>query len=101
GRRGFFMNDILSCRALLRGTAGLSVLGISPILLSLNAAAAETVDLTLPWIPEGEVAFMYAARKEGFWAKRGLQGKNHARIWLRRSPANVGIKRYEGRRACP
>src|SRR5262249_31126626 len=29
------------------------------------------------------------------------RGKNHARIRLRRSRENVGLKRYEGRRALP
>ena len=89
------MNDILSRRALLRGTAGLSVLGISPILLSLNAAAAETVDLTLPWIREGEVAFMYAARKEGFRAKRGLEVRITRGFGSGEAAKNVGLKRYE------
>jgi hypothetical protein len=62
------MRTSLSRRALLGGTAGLTALGrLSPILLSFDAAAAETINLTLPWIPEGEVAFMYAARKQSFW----------------------------------
>jgi hypothetical protein len=61
------MRTSVSRRALLRGTAGLTALsGLSPILLSFDAAAAETINLTLPWIPEGEVAFMYAARKQGW-----------------------------------
>jgi NitT/TauT family transport system substrate-binding protein len=67
------MRTSVSRRAWLGGTAGLTALGgLSPILLSFDAAAAETINLTLPWIPEGEVAFMYAARKQGFWSKRGL-----------------------------
>lgn len=37
-----------------------------------RAYGAEDIRLTLPWIPEGEVAFMYVAQKRGFWANRGL-----------------------------
>ena len=48
-------------------------MGALPVFVSVDATAADTINLTLPWIPEGEVAFMYAARKQGFWAKRGLE----------------------------
>src|SRR5262245_43369975 len=90
------MRTSVSRRALLRGTAGLTALGgLSPILLSFDAAAAETINLTLPWIPEGEVAFMYAARKQGFWAKRGLDVSITRGFGSGEAAKNVGLKRYE------
>ncbi len=90
------MTTMLSRRALLRGTAGLATVGaISPIVLSIDAAAADTVNLTLPWIPEGEVAFMYAARKQGFWSKRGLDVKITRGFGSGEAAKNVGLKRYE------
>ena len=56
--------------------------------------AAEAINLTLPWIPEGEVAFMYAASKQGFWAKRGLdvtitRGFGSGRSGKERRPRNA------------
>jgi len=45
-------------------------------------------------IPEGEVAFMYAARRQGFWAQRGLDVRSPA-VRVGRSCKNVGLKRYE------
>jgi len=62
----------LSRRALLLGATG-SAMGVLPAFFSVDAIAADKINLTLPWIPEGEVAFMYAARKQGFWSKRGLE----------------------------
>ena len=54
--------------------AGAGVL--SPVLVTFGdprtARGAESIALTLPWIPEGEVAFMYVAQAKGFWKKRGL-----------------------------
>ena len=50
---------------------------LSPVLVTFGdpspADGAETIALTLPWIPEGEVAFMYVAQAKGFWKKRGLE----------------------------
>jgi NitT/TauT family transport system substrate-binding protein len=90
------MRTSVSRRALLRGTAGLTALGgLSPILLSFGAAAAETINLTLPWIPEGEVAFMYAARRQGFWSKRGLHVTITRGFGSGEAAKNVGLKRYE------
>jgi ABC-type nitrate/sulfonate/bicarbonate transport system substrate-binding protein len=63
----------ISRRSLLRGSVGaLAAAGGQSVCITFDAKAAESIRLTLPWIPEGEVAFMYAAQKEGFWAKRGL-----------------------------
>jgi ABC-type nitrate/sulfonate/bicarbonate transport system substrate-binding protein len=55
----------ISRRSVLQGAVGLAA--VQPILVSFDARAADAIKLTLPWIPEGEVAFMYAAKKRGFW----------------------------------
>ena len=68
---------------------------MSSIVLSIDAAAADTINLTLPWIPEGEVAFMYAASKQGFWSKRGLDVKITRGFGSGEAAKNVGLKRYE------
>ena len=44
--------------------------------------AADQIKLTLPWIPEGEVAFMYGTRAFGGNA-----------AWTYRSPADTGPER--------
>jgi NitT/TauT family transport system substrate-binding protein len=37
-----------------------------------RASAATPVKLTLPWLPLGTYSFTFAAKKLGFWEKRGL-----------------------------
>jgi hypothetical protein len=44
----------LSRRAVLQGAAG-SAIGALPAFVSVDAKAADKINLTLPWIPEGEV----------------------------------------------
>ena len=83
-----------SRRALLQGAAG-SALGVLPAFFSVDAVAADKINLTLPWIPEGEVAFMYAARKQGFWSKRGLEVSITRGFGSGEAAKNVGLKRYE------
>ncbi len=59
----------ISRRRLLQGLAGAAGIGLArPIFVDFpgetrKAYAAEDIRLTLPWIPEGEVAFMYVARE--------------------------------------
>jgi NitT/TauT family transport system substrate-binding protein len=90
------MTPTISRRTLLHRTAGLAAVGaMSPIILSIDAAAADTINLTLPWIPEGEVAFMYSANKQGFWSKRGLDVKITRGFGSGEAAKNVGLKRYE------
>ena len=84
----------LSRRALLLGAAG-SAMGVLPAFFSVDAIAADKINLTLPWIPEGEVAFMYAARKQGFWSKRGLEVSITRGFGSGEAAKNVGLKRYE------
>ena len=60
-----------------------------------GCVAADKINLTLPWIPEGEVAFMYAARKQGFWSKRGLEVSITRGFGSGEAAKNVGLKRYE------
>ena len=68
----------ISRRHFLTGTAGAAGVALmTPVFVEFpaetrRAYGAEDVRLTLPWIPEGEVAFMYVAQKKGFWGKRGL-----------------------------
>jgi NitT/TauT family transport system substrate-binding protein len=70
------MERRMSRRQVLAGAAGAAGLGLlHPVLVTFGdraAHGAESVKLTLPWIPEGEVAFMYVAQRKGFWQKRGL-----------------------------
>jgi NitT/TauT family transport system substrate-binding protein len=90
------MAPLIPRRALLRSAGSLAAFGaLSPIVLSIDAAAADTINLTLPWIPEGEVAFMYAAAKQGFWSKRGLDVKITRGFGSGEAAKNVGLKRYE------
>ena len=87
----------LSRRSLLQNmaTATASAIAVVPVFISTHSRAADTINLTLPWIPEGEVAFMYAARKEGFWAKRGLDVTITRGFGSGEAAKNVGLKRYE------
>src|SRR5205823_9118375 len=85
----------LSRRHLLRGMASASAMGALPVFVSTHSSAADAVNLTLPWIPEGEVAFMYAARNQGFWAQRGLEVTITRGFGSGEAAKNVGLKRYE------
>jgi NitT/TauT family transport system substrate-binding protein len=87
--------DGFSRRALLQGVAGAASVATLPVFISTESMAADTINLTLPWIPEGEVAFMYAAKKEGFWAKRGLDVTITRGFGSGEAAKNVGLKRYE------
>ena len=86
--------NCLSRRSLLRGASGAAALALQPIMVSFDARAAESIQLTLPWIPEGEVAFMYAARAEGFWSKRGLDVTITRGFGSGEAAKNVGLGRY-------
>ena len=83
-------------RSLLRGGIGALAAGaLQPIVVTFNANAAESIKLTLPWIPEGEVAFMYAAQKRGFWAKRDLDVTITRGFGSGEASKNVGLGRYD------
>lgn len=84
-----------SRRAMLQGMAATGAATFVPIIRSPGARSAEAINLTLPWIPEGEVAFMYSARKQGFWAKRGLDVSITRGFGSAEAAKNVGLKRYE------
>jgi NitT/TauT family transport system substrate-binding protein len=84
-----------SRRATLKGMAATGAATFVPIILTPDARSAETINLTLPWIPEGEVAFMYSARRQGFWAKRGLDVSITRGFGSAEAAKNVGLKRYE------
>jgi len=86
----------MSRRSLLGG-AGRVIVGtaIQPIWVAFSAGAAESIKLTLPWIPEGEVAFMYAAQKQGFWAKRGLDVTITRGFGSGEASKTVGLGRYD------
>ncbi len=84
----------LSRRSLLRGASGAAILALQPIVVTFDARAAESIQLTLPWIPEGEVAFMYAARAEGFWSKRGLDVAITRGFGSGEAAKTVGLGRY-------
>lgn len=84
----------LSRRAALQGVAG-AMAGMLPAFVSVDAWADDKINLTLPWIPEGEVAFMYAAKKQGFWSKRGLDVSITRGFGSGEAAKNVGLKRYE------
>ena len=86
----------LSRRSLLRGASGAAALAATtPIFVSFDAQAAESIKLTLPWIPEGEVAFMFAAQKEGFWSKRGLDVTITRGFGSGEASKNVGFGQYD------
>jgi NitT/TauT family transport system substrate-binding protein len=85
----------LSRRSLLQGMAGASAIPTVPVFVSTRSSASDAINLTLPWIPEGEVAFMYAARKEGFWTQRGLEVTITRGFGSGEAAKNVGLKRYE------
>jgi ABC-type nitrate/sulfonate/bicarbonate transport system substrate-binding protein len=82
-------------RSMLGGIGGVAAApSLSPILVAFGAHAAEAVNLTLPWIPEGEVAFMYAARKQSFWAKRGLDVSITRGFGSGEAAKTVGLSQY-------
>ncbi|HZT50833.1 MAG TPA: ABC transporter substrate-binding protein [Stellaceae bacterium] len=85
----------LSRRTVMRGIGGASLGALCPILVSFDAKAAESVKLTLPWIPEGEVAFMFTARKEGFWEKRGLDVTITRGFGSGEAAKTLGLKQYD------
>jgi ABC-type nitrate/sulfonate/bicarbonate transport system substrate-binding protein len=86
----------VSRRSLLRGCAGtLAAAAAQSVFISFDARSAESINLTLPWIPEGEVAFMYAARQQGFWARRGLDVSITRGFGSGEAAKNVGIGRYD------
>jgi NitT/TauT family transport system substrate-binding protein len=88
--------DQTSRRSLLGGSVGaLAAAAFQPIAVAFDAKAAESIKLTLPWIPEGEVAFMYAAQKQGFWAKRGLDVTITRGFGSGEAAKNVGLGRYD------
>lgn len=85
----------ISRRGLLGSLGGACCIGLTaPILISFDAKATESIKLTLPWIPEGEVAFMYAARNEGFWAKRGLDVSITRGFGSGEAAKTVGLGQY-------
>ncbi len=86
--------NCFSRRSLLRGVSGAAALALQPIIVTFDARAAESIQLTLPWIPEGEVAFMYAARAEGFWSKRGLDVTITRGFGSGEAAKTVGLGRY-------
>jgi ABC-type nitrate/sulfonate/bicarbonate transport system substrate-binding protein len=87
--------DSVSRRSVVQGLGGAALAGtLSPIFVSFDAKAADAIQLTLPWIPEGEVAFMYAAQKEGFWSKRGLDVTISRGFGSGEASKNVGLGRY-------
>jgi NitT/TauT family transport system substrate-binding protein len=90
------MRNGISRRDLVQSFGGLAgACAACPILLSFDAHAADTVNLTLAWIPEGEVAFIYAAKKRGFWARRGLEVNITRGFGSADSAKTTGLGRYE------
>lgn len=83
-------------RTVLQGIGGaIGLAAIHPIFVSFDAKAAESVKMTLAWIPEGEVAYMYTAKKRGFWEKRGLDVAITRGFGSGESSKNVGLGRYD------
>lgn len=91
----------ISRRRFLQGMAGIAGVGLAtPILVDFlgparDASAAEDIRLTLPWIPEGEVAFMYVAQKKGFWANRGLNVSITRGYGSGEASKTVGLAQYD------
>lgn len=86
----------VSRRSVLQGFGGaIGLAALQPILVSFDAQAADSIKLTLPWLPEGEVAFMYAAKKQGFWEKRGLDVAITRGFGSGEAAKNVGLGRYD------
>ena len=59
-----------------RRFAGLAASALAaPFVLKAGRASAAdaTLKMSLPWIPHGGYAFLFAANKLGYWSKRGLQ----------------------------
>jgi hypothetical protein len=54
-------------------TAGVAAVAAPAVIRSGRAHAAPAkVSHALPWIPHGGYAFLFAAKKLGYWASRGL-----------------------------
>ena len=84
-----------SRRVMLCGGACGALAGILPTVIPIQAVAEDEIKLTLPWIPEGEVAFMFAAKQRGFWSKRGLNVTITRGFGSGEAAKNVGLKRYD------
>src|ERR1700722_11748609 len=65
------MNQQISRRKMLAATSAASV---APYVLGARRSFAAGTDLklSLPWIPHGGYAFLFAAKKLGYWSGRGL-----------------------------
>ncbi len=89
----------VSRRRFLFEAAAAAGVGLSyPVLVTFGgsspAGGAESVALTLPWIPEGEVAFMYVAQKKGFWKQRGLEVSITRGYGSGEAAKTVGLRQY-------
>lgn len=60
-----------------------------------HGAELTKIKFTLPWIPEGEVAFAFIAKKLGFWEKRGLDVQVDRGFGSGEAAKNVAIKMYD------
>jgi len=64
------MINRISRRKFVGGTGAVLA---TPFVLKSGALAADTkLKFSLPWIPHGGYAFLFAANKLGYWGKRGL-----------------------------
>jgi len=69
---------VLTRRAFVKSV---SATGIATGLVALSgmtkgpfAKAMTKMTVTLPWLPEGSYAWIYAARAKGYWKERGIDG---------------------------
>jgi ABC-type nitrate/sulfonate/bicarbonate transport system substrate-binding protein len=65
---------LVSRRSALKG-AGVAAIGAASgltVFTSSARAAPTKLKMTLPWLPDSSYAYVYVAKNQGFWSKRGL-----------------------------
>ena len=63
-----------SRRSVLKGAGAAAIGSFSGLTVFSSSARAETkLRMTLPWLPDSAYSYVYVAKNQGFWSKRGLQ----------------------------
>lgn len=91
------MNQRLSRREFLRGmTLAAGAMGLGPAWPGSAAAqATRKIKYILSWAPHGGFAYSFAARREGFWSKRGLDVQVDRGFGSGDTCKNVAVGRYD------
>jgi NitT/TauT family transport system substrate-binding protein len=63
-----------SRRLALKGAGAVAIGSFSGLTVFSSSAQTQTkLRMTLPWLPDSAYSYVYVAKNQGFWSKRGLQ----------------------------